>query len=280
MQRSPLFDRSSSPWAIKKLIQRQKSNIELDKRLKAEAEVLRKLKHPNIVGFRAFAKDPDGRNVLAMEECTSCLGDMIEERNQPYAAKTIMKVSNDMAKALEYLHNEALLLHCDVKSYNVLIKGDFCICKLCDFGVCLPITEAGEVDWRKAGEEAEYIGTGAWCAPEILKFPQEISTKADVYAFGLVIWEMIALAPPIDEDFVNSLSESQIDTDLSSESLNLSNIEKPLRKRPSLPDIDLDVGYNIILEIFFCCTHDDKNKRPAAKDLVIILEKLRNDNCS
>ncbi|CAG9862041.1 unnamed protein product [Phyllotreta striolata] len=277
-ERSP--GKSRSPWAVKKMIKSRRGqdfSSEINERLLSEAEVLRKLDHPNIIGFRASFKDKNGLSVLAMEECTSSLGDLIERRldelgETPFPAETILKVSIDTAKGLYYLHNEALLLHCDIKSYNILVKGDFEVCKLCDFGVCLPLTALGELDSSKVDEEIEYAGTNCWSAPEVLSSQQEITTKADIYSFGLVIWEMIALnvpnAPFNDSESFNDDLENSIDDILVNSN----------RQRPALPDVDLGPEYNIILEIFFCCTIFEKNKRPTAADLVAVLSEISEKN--
>ncbi|CAG9829195.1 unnamed protein product [Diabrotica balteata] len=279
LQRSPIPGKFRSPWAIKKLIRSHKNrdtSTFINDRLKNEADILRKLDHPNVVGFRAFTKDSDGTNILAMEECTSSLGDLIENRldylgDVPYPSDTILKVSYDVAKALDYLHNTALLLHCDIKSYNILVKGEFEVCKICDFGVCLPLTKSGEMDKDKAGEDAEYIGTPHWSAPEVLLCNSTITTKADMYSFGLVIWEMLSLTPPIDDDLI----ESTEDHDYSDDLLPIS-IKKELttvRQRPPLPDVDLGPEYNLVLEIYFCCTTVDSSKRPDAKNLVCLFKE-------
>lgn len=76
-----------------------------------------------------------------MEACTISLGDLLEKRfgaddgPSPLPANQINIMGYDISKALNYLHNTALLLHGDLKSFNILIKGDFAVCKLCDFGV-------------------------------------------------------------------------------------------------------------------------------------------------
>lgn len=261
LQRSPISNKENSPWAIKKLVNRNnlKCKQMLNSRVRTEAEVLRKLNHPNIIGFRAFAQEKDGRNVLAMEECPNCLGDMIETRFEnnegPFSAKQIEKVMLDITSALNYLHTEALLLHCDIKSYNILLKGDFAICKLCDFGVCLPLTKNGNLDVEKAGADADFVGTESWCAPEILTYPQTITNKADIYSLGLVVWEMLALMPPT----IDNLEDS--------------NCEENLRQRPDLPE-DVEIGEEYIkaLQIFYCCTMTDYNDRPNAEDLLKIIE--------
>lgn len=252
---------TQSPWAIKKLLVNRKKDNKLKKRLESEANILKKLNHPNIIGFRAYIKTPDGRNCLAMEECTTCLGDMIEERfekvNLAFPSKQILKVVADISSALDYLHNTALLLHCDMKSYNILVNGDFKICKLCDFGVCLPLDKNGCLDVEKVGEDVEYDGTYSWCPNEVFENPPIITVKADIYSFGLVIWEMLALSiPNYDEEEIK-------------ENFNLSDdsFSKNVVKRPPLPPQEFEEDYNPVLEIYYCCTHQDYTKRPTARDL-------------
>lgn len=198
-----------------------------------------------------------------MEECNFCLGKIIEERRESgalaYPAMNIMKVAQDVAEGLSYLHNQALLLHGDIKSFNILIKDNFRICKLCDFGVTLPLTSDGDLDKEKAGQNAQYIGTTLWSAPEIVEIPQRITTKADIFAYGLVIWEMLALSLPNLEDMNDSYC-STVSTD---------EVKCGFGKRPDLPDQDFDSSYRYVLEIFHCCTENSMNARLSAQDLAI-----------
>ena len=55
-------------------------------------------------------------------------------------------------------------MHGDIKSGNVLVVGDFETAKLCDFGVTLPVNEEGKV----VDPKAEYVGTEAWSAMEVI----------------------------------------------------------------------------------------------------------------
>lgn len=73
LERSPKVGFVRSPWAVKKWL-KGKSNEVNNGRLQLEAEVLRRLNHPNIVGFRAFTKGVDGKPCLAMEALDMSLG--------------------------------------------------------------------------------------------------------------------------------------------------------------------------------------------------------------
>lgn len=69
--------------------------------------------------------------------------------------------------------------------------GDFDDVKLCDFGLSVKVDKNGKVLDEYTG------GTECWSAPEVLgKSEDEVTTKADIFSFGLVIYEMLALQPP------------------------------------------------------------------------------------
>lgn len=99
-----------------------------------------------------------------MELCAISLGDLLENRYEEKPAKAlevwkINKLGLDISNALNYLHTEMLLIHGDIKSFNILIKGDFAICKLCDFGVTVKIKADGLLDFDD-NPKAHYTGTG------------------------------------------------------------------------------------------------------------------------
>ncbi|KAJ8270691.1 hypothetical protein GJAV_G00118100 [Gymnothorax javanicus] len=182
-----------SPWAIKKINSKcAKTRMDVyQKRLSAEAKILKGLQHPNIVGFRAFTTAKDGSKCLAMEYGgEQSLNDLIEKRREEgvgaFQAKTIEKVALHVARGLQYLHNEKKLLHGDMKSCNVVIKGDFETIKICDVGVSLHLDENMTV----SDPNATYIGTEPWKPKEALE-DGIITDKADIFAYGLTLWEMM-----------------------------------------------------------------------------------------
>ncbi|XP_022915928.1 lymphokine-activated killer T-cell-originated protein kinase homolog [Onthophagus taurus] len=272
LNRASPSNKTHSPWAIKKVSNHNRNKNVLMKRLCDEASVLKQLKHPNIVGFRAFTTDTSGITCLAMEACSASLGDLIEtryENGQPaFEPDCILKVAIDVADALNYLHNDAKIVHCDIKSYNILVKGDFEVCKLCDFGVTLPLNPDGTVD-KKTFEDNNSPGTLPWMAPETLT-NDIVSDKSDIYSYGIVIWEMLALVPPpLQEEDYSLLDDSEMSLD-DSDCLNI----RKIGSRPQLPPQEFGKEYNHVLELFHCCTEEDPSLRPKASDLVLIVKRM------
>ncbi|ALC49394.1 CG8173, partial [Drosophila busckii] len=213
LDRSPKQGHIRSPWAVKRITQRTRATKDplFNDRIIHEAAILRKLNHPNIVGFRGIIKSAEGVEALALELCSTSLGFILEERHDedlgPLPAKQTFKLIIDIAQALDFLHNEAKLLHGDLKSFNVLVKGEFEICKLCDFGVTLPLDENGEINFHKNPQLA-YVGTPLWSAPEIIDEVEIIDAKADIFSFGLIIYETLALVPPHMLELNDALNNS------------------------------------------------------------------------
>jgi PDZ-binding kinase len=226
-----------------------------------------------------------------MEAMTSSLGDILEKRYEaklgPLDVKNINIMSYDVSKALNYLHNEVLLLHGDIKSFNILVKGDFILCKLCDFGVSIPVKKDGLLDFDKV-PNAHYVGTDIYSAPEVFEEePALISTKSEIFSFGLVLYETISLCPP---HTLEMMTKKAIDFDveeggnadeLNNKENNLDDDDydeddEPLYGiRPLFPhDMKLTKEYDDIMHVFYMCTEDDPEKRPDASKLESIFKEL------
>jgi PDZ-binding kinase len=74
LERSPKVGFIRSPWAIKKRNRNVTDDSRYNLRIKFEADILKKLKHPNIVEFRAFTYGVNGDPCLAMEKLDISLG--------------------------------------------------------------------------------------------------------------------------------------------------------------------------------------------------------------
>ncbi|XP_044024212.1 lymphokine-activated killer T-cell-originated protein kinase homolog [Siniperca chuatsi] len=262
---------NASPWAVKKINNKcaTKQVAVYQKRLNEEAKVLKGIDHPNIVGFRAFTTAKDGSKCLAMEYGgEQSLNDLIEKRREDglkaFPAANIEKVALHVARGLQYLHNEKKLLHGDMKSCNVVIKGDFETVKICDVGVSLQLDE----NMRVSDPKAEYIGTEPWKPKEALDEEGEITDKADVFAFGLTVWEMMTLAMP----HLEMLEDEEDEEESMEESFDEDAYYEKLGTRPALDAEALGSSYRRMVELFYLCTEEDPKKRPSAAQIVQALE--------
>lgn len=220
-----------------------------------------------------------------MEACSVSLGDLIEKRFReklgPLATKNINTMGYDISKALNYLHNEALLIHGDMKSFNILIKGDFAVCKLCDFGVSIPIKQDGLIDFDKK-PYANYVGTDLWNAPEVFEEdPELISIKTEIFSFGLVLYECIALSPPhlleMKADSKKALDFDDVENEEEDMDDESDALDYMVGTRPLFPeDMKLPEIYNDILQIFYICTDEHPENRPDAKRIEDIFKEIKN----
>lgn len=270
---------NASPWAIKKAKKghARKSIIE---RLTTEGRVLRELDHPNIVVFKKLTKTAQGDVCLSMEDCGKGLDDIIHKRQETdvvemFTPTQIMKVTWYIANAIDYLHTTKKLLHGDIKSGNILIKRDFEQVKLCDFGVSIFLNDnlSGPRD-----PTATYVGSEPWNSKEVTQ-SNVITDKADVFAYGLVIWEMLSLDVPhvalmsYGED--SSLDGSFLESD---DSYHIpQEYYDALGTRPALPEYEFSKDFDPAIGTFVCCTAEDYTKRPSARNIVESLTEIVKD---
>ncbi|KAF9976883.1 hypothetical protein BGZ73_007591 [Actinomortierella ambigua] len=132
--------------------------------------------------------------VLVMDEVEGgSLQQAIETQIQPHQQMdwpTKSRITQEIACGLAYLHHHQVL-HIDLKSSNVLLKRHHprLQVKLCDFW--LPTIKA-QSSCSNEDHPALRSASSRWMAPEIFADRPEYSTKSDMYALGMVMWEMAA----------------------------------------------------------------------------------------
>ncbi|MFE7133929.1 Stk1 family PASTA domain-containing Ser/Thr kinase [Streptomyces sp. NPDC057638] len=150
-----------------------------------EAKSVARLAHPNVVGV--FDQGAEGAYVyLAMEYVAGCtLRDVLRERGalQPRAALDILE---PVLAALGAAHR-AGFVHRDIKPENVLIGDDGRV-KVADFGLVRAVGSA-------TGSSGAVLGTISYLAPEQIEDGAS-DTRSDVYACGVVLYEMLTGAKP------------------------------------------------------------------------------------
>lgn len=181
---------SQQPVAIKVL----KSDLmqrdpDILKRFTLEGEALRQLNHPNIVKM-LDAADVDGLHYLVMEYVSGgSLRDVLDESPR-LSIQRALYIALDLADALTRAHR-LRILHRDIKPDNVLMANDGTP-RLTDFGMA---RMTGEPNITQDGA---IVGTMAYIAPEVFQgeTPDE---RSDIWAFGIMLYEMLAGQRPFPE---------------------------------------------------------------------------------
>jgi membrane protein YdbS with pleckstrin-like domain len=158
------------------------------KRFQQEAESAAKLAHPNIVSVYDVGEDM-GRRYIVMELVNGRnLKDIIVERG-PLPMETTINLGAQVLDGLEYAHQHSLV-HRDIKPQNILVTRDG-TAKLADFGI------AKAVDVSSATQTAVVLGSAHYLSPEQAQ-GEPVSFQSDIYAVGVVLYEMCTGVVPFD----------------------------------------------------------------------------------
>jgi len=150
-------------------------------RYKREVSILRALNHPNLVLFLGACLEPKLCMVSEFMFGGSLFDLLYKKKKIPDHSKRCV-LALDIAKAMAFLHNHnPPIVHRDLKSLNILLdeKGEHA--KVGDVGLAVGIGK---------GELKGAVGTYSWMPPEMMK-GQPYNEKADVYSYGLVLYEMV-----------------------------------------------------------------------------------------
>jgi len=104
-----------------------------------------------------------------------------------------VRILRDVASALAYAHEKGIM-HRDVKPGNVLISGGVAV--VTDFGVAKAVSASTDVAAARLTSVGVALGTPAYMAPEQASGDPQIDHRADIYALGVVTYEMLAGRPP------------------------------------------------------------------------------------
>ncbi|MBN1283799.1 MAG: protein kinase [Anaerolineae bacterium] len=156
-------------------------------RFRREGEALRRLNHPNIVKM-LDAIEIDGQHYIVMEYVGGgSLHDLIRARH-PLALDRVLGIALELADALTRAHHLGVI-HRDLKPANVLMDPDTGAPRLTDFGV------AHVAGYTHVTQTGSVIGTDYYLSPEAC-YGQELDAHADIWSFGVMIYEMLTGRPP------------------------------------------------------------------------------------
>ncbi len=176
--------------AIKELRPELVADRQITARFEREATSLATLQHGNIVHIYDFIREPDGAYIVMEYVEGVDLFDLLHDvgRMPPDVGAT---VALQMAEGLEYAHYRGII-HRDVKPSNILISKSGEV-KIMDFGIA---RDPGRSDLTQIGMA---LGTPAYMAPEQIR-GDKTDFRADVFAMGIVLYEMLTGHKPWGDD--------------------------------------------------------------------------------
>ncbi|KZV51944.1 serine/threonine-protein kinase-like protein-like [Dorcoceras hygrometricum] len=162
----------------------------------AELEILSRIYHPRLVNLLGYAIDPNQRKLIVVEYMPNgSLYDLLHRSAKPPGWVKRTRFALQVARAVQFLHaSNPPIIHRDIKSSNILIDANFSS-RLSDFGLSLR-GHVGDVKVKCTPP----AGTLGYLDPEYLA-PGDLSTKSDVFSFGILMLEIITGRNAIDVNF-------------------------------------------------------------------------------
>ncbi|OMP01940.1 hypothetical protein COLO4_11458 [Corchorus olitorius] len=147
-------------------------------------DVVGGLRHPNLVPIRAYFQAKGERLVIYDYQPNGSVYNLVHgsrsTRAKPLHWTSCLKIAEDVAQGLAYIHQASRLVHGNLKSSNVLLGTDFEAC-LTDY--CLVVLADSS--------STEDPDSAAYKAPEVRKSTRRLTPKSDVYAFGVFLLELL-----------------------------------------------------------------------------------------
>eukprot|EP01018_Ginkgo_biloba_P027913 Gb_24893 [translate_table: standard] len=259
-------------------------NEEAHKSFKRECKVLARVRHRNLVRIITCCSNLEFKALILQFIPNQSLekhlyptdgqqsngGDVCELR-----LSERLKIAIDIANGISYLHHDCFLqiVHCDIKPSNLLLDDDK-TAYVTDFGIARLTCK----DWVDSFTCTIALkGSTGYVAPEY-GFGGKVSTKGDVYSFGIVLLEMMTRKRPTDDMFVEGLNLRKwvrlafperimevIDRSLVSDDENGNGRNK-------------EETSNCIIQLTnvgLMCTNESPEERPSMKEVVGFLEYIR-----
>ncbi|XP_016939378.1 raf homolog serine/threonine-protein kinase Raf isoform X2 [Drosophila suzukii] len=177
------------PVAVKTLNVKTPSPAQLQA-FKNEVAMLKKTRHCNILLFMGCVSKPSLAIVTQWCEGSS-LYKHVHVSETKFKLNTLIDIGRQVAQGMDYLHAKNII-HRDLKSNNIFLHEDLSV-KIGDFGLATAKTR-----WSGEKQANQPTGSILWMAPEVIRM-QELnpySFQSDVYAFGIVMYELLAECLP------------------------------------------------------------------------------------
>lgn len=225
-------------------------------RFLTEARAVNLVQHPGLVSVFELGRTPEGGAYLVMEFLE---GETIRarlERLQRLPAADALRIVRQIAGALAAAHDKSVV-HRDLKPENVMLVPEPELpggerAKILDFGIAKVVQQPSTARTQVGA----VLGTPAYMAPEQGLSAGEVDEKADIYALGAMLYELLAGAPPFSGNSLVEIMMQHLHTPV-----------PPLQKK--LPEIS--EGLQSLVEKMLA---KERSERPSARDIVRAIDLL------
>ena len=194
-----MLEREVAIKSLRPELTRQKDIVE---RFRKEAIILAKLNHPNIATLFSFFVQ-DERFYMVMEYAQGeSLSKVIARHIGGMAWRRAVMLMMQALNALDHAHNLGII-HRDIKPGNIMLS-DKEVLKVMDFGIARMV---GAAHLTRTGY---LVGTPAYMAPEQIR-GKNIDARTDIYALGIVLYELLVGRKPFDGESEYDLLKAQVE---------------------------------------------------------------------
>lgn len=219
--------------AIKFLLDKFNADREVLMRFHREARTASKIGHDNIVNITDIGEDDHGRAYIVMELLLGQDLRQVLQRSGPMHLHRAVHIIRQICRGLAAAHDKRIV-HRDMKPENVFLtqRDDrLDVVKIMDFGIS-KVIDAHDSKVRLT-QTGAVVGTPVYMSPEQAMASDEVDHRSDVYAVGVMFFELLCGRPPFEGDSYLSLVTQHIN-------------EAPPRPRSLRPDIPESVDTLIL----------------------------------
>lgn len=182
-----------------KIVKKADLNEESMCKMRKEIEVLKKIRHPNIVELYQVIEN-DKKICLVMEYCSG--GELFDYlgKVKRFSDNEARKKFRQIVSAIQYLHHNGIV-HRDLKAENILLddKGNI---KIADFGFADFCSEDCLMD--------QFCGSPPYAAPELFQGIKYIGFKVDIWSLGVILFALLVGSYPFHADDLGALKKRVI----------------------------------------------------------------------
>jgi WD40 repeat protein/serine/threonine protein kinase len=208
--------------AIKIILPEHANKADFIRRFTTEAEIVARLEHPHIVPIYDYWRDPEGAYIIMRYIKGVNLATKLMTRD--LSESETVKLIDHISSALHFAHRKQVV-HRDLKPENILVDDDG-NAYLVDFGIAKDLSQTSD-------QENEGAGTFLYMSPEQLT-GESITPQTDIYALGLLIYEILTGNLPHARTTPHALKQLQFDEELPHDDNHPSDVLEILHRATSL----------------------------------------------